>query len=270
VPEPGDPQHFNRYSYVRNNPVKYSDPTGHADWVGDYCEGGEEHPSHKETHSSHVAERLVHGVAEFIHAYEGYHALTHGVKMALGGLELVPGATYAGQMIVYGTFGAKAAAGLPTHLTHARAATHSGLVPYTNPWAAAGKVIQGRLSAVALGIVYGVDFVEYQVGHHDGSKLVSSIAVDTGITLGPPATGALFGSAIMPGPGTAIGTGVGYIVSIGWSLLGREATIDFVDEHIVTPLGEGLEKEYRRQLQTGGRLQWWNVAPLFTFPQFGH
>jgi len=28
VPEPGDPQSLNRYSYVNNNPVKYSDPTG--------------------------------------------------------------------------------------------------------------------------------------------------------------------------------------------------------------------------------------------------
>jgi RHS repeat-associated protein len=29
VPEPGDPQNLNRYTYVRNNPVKHIDPTGH-------------------------------------------------------------------------------------------------------------------------------------------------------------------------------------------------------------------------------------------------
>ena len=28
VPDPGNPQDLNRYSYVRNNPVRYSDPTG--------------------------------------------------------------------------------------------------------------------------------------------------------------------------------------------------------------------------------------------------
>jgi RHS repeat-associated protein len=30
VPQPGNPQALNRYSYVLNNPLKYSDPSGHA------------------------------------------------------------------------------------------------------------------------------------------------------------------------------------------------------------------------------------------------
>ena len=30
VPEPGNPQALNRYSYVLNNPLKYTDPSGHA------------------------------------------------------------------------------------------------------------------------------------------------------------------------------------------------------------------------------------------------
>jgi RHS repeat-associated protein len=34
VPEPGNPQALNRYSYVLNNPVKYNDPTGHAREIG--------------------------------------------------------------------------------------------------------------------------------------------------------------------------------------------------------------------------------------------
>jgi len=33
VPNPGDPQSLNRYSYVGNNPLRYTDPSGHG-----YCE----------------------------------------------------------------------------------------------------------------------------------------------------------------------------------------------------------------------------------------
>ncbi len=29
TPDPGDPQQLNRFSYVRNNPLRFSDPTGH-------------------------------------------------------------------------------------------------------------------------------------------------------------------------------------------------------------------------------------------------
>ena len=29
VPQPGDPQSLNRYSYARNNALRYTDPTGH-------------------------------------------------------------------------------------------------------------------------------------------------------------------------------------------------------------------------------------------------
>jgi RHS repeat-associated protein len=29
ISQPGDPQDFNRYTYARNNPLKYTDPTGH-------------------------------------------------------------------------------------------------------------------------------------------------------------------------------------------------------------------------------------------------
>ena len=32
VPEPGNPQDLNRYAYVRNNPVRYTDPSGHCPW----------------------------------------------------------------------------------------------------------------------------------------------------------------------------------------------------------------------------------------------
>jgi hypothetical protein len=40
VPEPGNPQSLNRYSYVGNRPTVYVDPTGHAHVCGTDADGG--------------------------------------------------------------------------------------------------------------------------------------------------------------------------------------------------------------------------------------
>ena len=39
VPNPGNPQSLNRYSYVLNNPVRYTDPTGHWEFEHEPDEG---------------------------------------------------------------------------------------------------------------------------------------------------------------------------------------------------------------------------------------
>jgi RHS repeat-associated protein len=37
VPEPGNPQALNRYAYVTNNPLRYTDPSGHAVCLDEGC-----------------------------------------------------------------------------------------------------------------------------------------------------------------------------------------------------------------------------------------
>jgi RHS repeat-associated protein len=53
VPDPNNPQDFNRYAYVRNNPLRYIDPSGH--------QGDDELPWYKEAAVQwlQLAERLV-------------------------------------------------------------------------------------------------------------------------------------------------------------------------------------------------------------------
>ena len=55
VPEPGNPQSLNRYSYVYNNPLKFTDPSGHTargwdeDWADRYAiEHGDQTPTDKD------------------------------------------------------------------------------------------------------------------------------------------------------------------------------------------------------------------------------
>jgi len=38
VPEPGNPQSYNRYSYTRNNPMNFTDPTGHRECIDELCD----------------------------------------------------------------------------------------------------------------------------------------------------------------------------------------------------------------------------------------
>jgi RHS repeat-associated protein len=61
VPQPGDPQNLNRYSYTRNNPVLYTDPSGHC-IPGVNCPGmisGVEHPGEAPPGGEEYAQYLV-------------------------------------------------------------------------------------------------------------------------------------------------------------------------------------------------------------------
>jgi len=87
VPEPGNPQGLNRYSYVNNNPVRYVDPTGHY-----YIVSGEpETPSLLAVRPSNVSRtgyEILYGGKE----YPNY------VEKALANLELTGLAKYLYQL----------------------------------------------------------------------------------------------------------------------------------------------------------------------------
>jgi hypothetical protein len=53
VPEPGNPQSFNRYSYVGGNPVKFRDPSGHQ-----ACEAGDDACWERRWYQAHGYEYL--------------------------------------------------------------------------------------------------------------------------------------------------------------------------------------------------------------------
>ena len=50
VPNPANPQDLNRYAYVRNNPLRYTDPSGYMLWSGDGGGGGRNHRRHCHHH----------------------------------------------------------------------------------------------------------------------------------------------------------------------------------------------------------------------------
>ncbi|MCS7352491.1 MAG: hypothetical protein RMM10_13500, partial [Anaerolineae bacterium] len=79
---------------------------------------------------------------------EGWRAY----RMVEGGLRVVPGTRYPGQVIVYGTRTAKEAAGLSPFLTHARA-THPTLAPLLKPGAAAAAQFGSRFTWAGVGLV---------------------------------------------------------------------------------------------------------------------
>jgi hypothetical protein len=253
VPEPGQPQDFNRYSYVQNNPLRYIDPSGHRICEGLDCEEPEVPagwpPSlSTPTPDTSVAEALVGGMPDAYDLLEGGYNIVRGGIMINGGFYLAEGGTYAGQTLVYGTYAAKNAAGnfglfgnpIGPSFTHAGAG-HAALAGYMNVGEAVVGAVGHWTVAVGLGVVYGVDVYQYQWGSRrdvglNSSEFAAAIIVDTVFQLGPPALGTAIGFAFFGPGGAVIGGGLGSIASAGLSFFARDAAIGLVDEYITGPI----------------------------------
>lgn len=164
--------------------------------------------------------------------------------MVHGGFRVVRGTTYAGQRIIYGNAQAMEAAGLPASLRNVGAARLAGYGVASNPLSAAGKAAFSPLNIGLLVFTYGLDTYEYGWGSKsdvglNSTEYLAALTTDTVIGLGPPAAGAAIGFAVGGPPGALIGGGIGGLASAGWGIFGRDATVSFVDQHIVTPLVEG-------------------------------
>lgn len=76
VPNPYNPQDWNRYAYARNNPVKYTDPSGHSVdcGLGDpYCDRGEYTPGGlMRLYGNKNREKLILEIDDYVRAHPDY------------------------------------------------------------------------------------------------------------------------------------------------------------------------------------------------------
>ena len=91
VPDPSDPQNLNRYSYVLNNPLKYTDPSGHFAFLAALIWVAVGAATGAATHTAvHVVDNAVRDRPDF----EGWNwkgfAIDTAIGGALGGLGRIP------------------------------------------------------------------------------------------------------------------------------------------------------------------------------------
>ncbi|GBC78743.1 hypothetical protein HRbin08_02241 [bacterium HR08] len=254
-PLPGDagrPKTWHRYAYAFANPISYYDPYGQQTCSVDILTGevqcfgevtgmgrtltleGPPMPPQAPTPTGAFICPL--SPADlYTLGYGGYQTWRAG-QMLRGGLRFVPGSTYPGQILVYGSREARQAAGLSPFLTHARW-THPGLVRYLSPGAAFRHELFSASTGIGIALAVGGDVYEYGWGSKRevglrSTEFAAAVTVDVGVTVLLPALGAAAGALICRPEAPAfviIGAAGGNLLIVGFSASGlRERSIEAV------------------------------------------
>gem|GEM_PF-3219984 len=247
-PLPGDawePRTWHRYQYAYASPISYYDPYGaqtcepFSRW-GCFGEGNgiewtlptvePTAPMPTGAFSCPISPADLYNLG-----YGGYQAW-RALQMFRGGLRFVPGATYSGQIVVYGKPWARQAAGLSPYLTHARW-THPGLVGYLSPGVAFSREMLSKSTGVGIALTVAWDVYEYGWGSKRevglaSTEFAAAVTVDVAATVLFPAVGAAAG-AVICGPGAPAcvpaGAAAGNFASFLFSVSGyREIAIERV------------------------------------------
>ncbi len=232
VPEPGNPQALNRYSYTLNNPVKFTDPSGHCivQYSGDVRMN--EGPYGTSGLCPHTETPLVEGQ----HAIEQYHELLAAQERRNSTFERPIAEIIAGALVPEegtASFGVAGTLGAGIYGTVSLAFIHidaDGNAVFFSPSLEAGGVAGGTAQGTVFLMFTGAENVEQLSGWYVNAGAGGGLGPAAGyewIEFKDPESGQVFsgdvyhlgaGANVAPLPAAEIHAGAGYTLLTPWHI----------------------------------------------------